>query len=70
MAQSKNSRTSKPKEFIKPVKERKKKETILIEVTGDIYSQIKDNCLVEYKNKPIIECIRRYGKNYIRLSNI
>lgn len=69
MAQSKNSRTSKPKEFIKPVKERKKKEFILVEVDTSNYYQIKESGLLEFNGKPILDCIRRYGKNYIKLLN-
>jgi hypothetical protein len=66
---SKNSRTSKPSVVIKEKRVKPKKETILVEVIGDMYKQIKENGLVEYEGKTILDIVRRYGKNYLILEN-
>jgi hypothetical protein len=70
MAQSKNARTSKPKEFIKPVKEKKIKEYILIELTREVYAEIKETKeLTEYQGRFIEDTIVRYGKAYLKIKN-
>jgi hypothetical protein len=65
---SKNSRTSKPKEIFKPVKERKKKEFIYIELTKIVYEAFK-NDLSEIYGKPVDSIIERYGKKYLKVKN-
>jgi hypothetical protein len=70
MAQSKNARTSKPKEFVKPVKERKVKEYILIELTKEVYAEIKETKeLTSYQDRFIEDTIVRYGKSYLKIKN-
>lgn len=66
---SKNSKKgSKPQVVIKPEKEKKHKETILVEITKTVTKEIKDSQeLTEYHGMEVIEIIRRYGKTYLRL---
>jgi uncharacterized protein (DUF4415 family) len=68
MAQSKNARTSKPKEFVKPVKEKKVKEYILIELTREIFETYREDLSV-YDNKPVEDIIVRFGKTYLKIKN-
>jgi hypothetical protein len=59
---SKNSRTSK-QVVVKPVKEKKKKEYILIEVCESNYKEIQDGGLTSYKGMPVESVISFYGKH-------
>jgi hypothetical protein len=70
MAQSKNARTSKPKVMEIEKKVRPKKEYILIELTRDIYDEIKETKeLTEYQGRFIEDTIVRYGKTYLYCKN-
>lgn len=67
---SKNARTSKPKEVIKPQKIKKVKEQIYIELTAKIYLEIKQSGdMSVYQGKEILGVVRKYGKDYLLIKN-
>lgn len=65
---SKNSRTSKTtvNVFTKPVKP--KKETIMIEVTKEVRAELEKDSEA-YRGRLIEKIIKRYGKEYLQISN-
>jgi alpha-L-arabinofuranosidase len=66
---SKNStKGSKPTKFEKPIKEKKVKEYILVEITAKVKDEIKHiQDLSEYHGKEIVDIERRYGKSYFKI---
>jgi hypothetical protein len=68
---SKNStKGSKPTKFEKPIKEKKVKEYILVEITAKVKDEIKHiQDLSEYHGKEIVDIERRYGKSYFKIKN-
>jgi hypothetical protein len=72
MAQSKNSKKgSKVTQVIYERKERPKKQEILIEITNEIFNELKQNAdLSMYHDMPIIDTISYHGKKYLKVSRI